>query len=151
MRDRTDLAIMYLLGGSQDLGLAGHNRDQRASGGGGGSGRSRDRDRGRDRGRDRDRRAAAAMQMVGGIAQAIGGVAQAARGGTAAPATTLAPEAGYPTAPGGTITGELGPGGVEVTSPWGKIALGGVLGLVVIGGIVYLVTRKPAAAPAKAA
>jgi hypothetical protein len=56
---------------------------------------------------------------------------------------------GQPMGPQGDalISGSAGPSGVNVSTPWGSIALGGAA-IVVLGGfVIWIATRKPAPAP----
>lgn len=142
----TNESIAYLLRQGADLGLAGQNKLARQGGsapnraGGGGGSRT-----GRDARQRMQGAAAIAEAGATGFARIIEAARTPARnlgGGAAQPATPLAP------------MDELGIGAVEVSTPWGKIALGGIAGLVVIGGIIWLVTRndeKKAGSPAPSA
>ncbi len=87
--------------------------------------------------------AQAAMNIFGGLTEAATSITTAAiqaRAARRAPAAeSAALDAGSPL------------GGASVSTPWGKIAIGGIAGVVLIGGIFYFLSQRNKATQAPAA
>lgn len=146
-------SMLYLLRQSPGLsgygpGLAGRNRQDRRGGSGGGEGAARPpaNRAARQAAKQSRARLRGAAQITGAATEGLARIIEAARGPQAAEAAPA------PLAPADDpyFTGTLGPEGVAVATPWGKIALGGAAVIIVLGGIAFLVTRKRSSASGSA-
>lgn len=89
------------------------------------------------------------LAAIGMFTEVTAGIATAASAARTARLAARVPAAEPPMIDGGSAFG-----GASVSTPWGKIAIGGVAGVVILGGIFYLLSQRnksPAPAPAATA